>query len=83
MDILRHKNRIAEVFVRIDVRSLSLPFLTSVTEIARRHQLLLVTEDTHILRPSAKELMAAIRRSRSFAYVRDPDRFLSELARPE
>ena len=83
LDVLRDGNRIAELFVRFDVRSLSRPFLSRVVDIAQRRQLLVVTEDRHVLRPSVKELMAAIRRSRSFAYVRDPDGFLNELKRPE
>lgn len=39
-------------------RSLSFP--RRVVEIARRHRLLVVTEDSHVLRPSVNEHMAAI-----------------------
>jgi hypothetical protein len=79
-DVLRDSHRIAEVYGRLDVRRLSLPFLNRVVEIARRRNLLIVTEDRHVLRPSVKELLAAIHRSRSFAFVSDPEGFLNQLA---
>jgi hypothetical protein len=82
-DLLGQGARIAEVFGRLDVRTLSLPFLNRVVDIARRRDLLIVTEDRHVLRPSLKELLAAIHRSRSFAFVTDPEGFLDNLANIE
>jgi hypothetical protein len=82
-DVTREGKTIAEVYGRLDIRRLSLPFVNQVTEIARRRGLLIVTVDRHILRPSMKELLAAIRRSRSFAFVTDPEGFLSQLANLE
>lgn len=79
-DVLLDGPRIAEVYGRIDVRQLSLPFLNRLLEIARRRGLLFVTEDRHILRPSMRELLSAIHRSRSFAFVSDPEGFLNKLA---
>lgn len=80
IDVLREDHGIAEVFGRLDTRTLSLPFLNCLVEIARRHDLLIVTESRHVLRPSVKELLAAIRRSPSFAFVRDPEGFLRLLS---
>ena len=82
-DVLRDRHRIAEVYGRLDMRGLSLPFLNRVVEIARRRDLLIVTEDRHVLRPSMKELLAAIHRSRSFDFVTDPEGFLRQLANTE
>ena len=79
-DLLPTGPRISELFGRLDVRALSLPHLSRVIEMARRRDLLVVTEDRHILRPSMKEFLSAVRRSRSFAFVRDPDGFLDQLA---
>jgi hypothetical protein len=82
-DLLRDGHRIAEVFGRLDIRALSLPLVNRVVEIARRRDLLIVTEDRHVLRPSVKELLGAIHRSRSFAFVTDPEAFLKKLANTE
>lgn len=82
-DVLRHGSRISEVYGRLDMRGLSFPFLNRVVEIARRRALLIVTEDRHVIRPSMKELLAAIHRSSSFAFVADPEGFLSQLAGTE
>lgn len=82
-DLLRDRVAITEVYGRLDVRKLSLPFLNRVVEIARRYDLLIVSEDRHVLRPSVKELLVAIHRSRSFAYVTDPEGFLNQLAQED
>jgi hypothetical protein len=82
-DVLRDGHGIAEVYGRLDIRKLSLPFLNRVVEVAHRRDLLIVTEDRHVLRPSLKELLAAIHRSRSFAFVADPEGFLNRLANTE
>lgn len=78
--MLRNGPRITELYGRLDVRRFSLPFLNRVLALARRCGLLVVTEDRHVLRPSMKELLAAIHRSRSFAFVTDPEGFLRNLA---
>jgi hypothetical protein len=82
-DVLRDGQGIAEIDVRLDVRNLSVPFLNRIVELARRHGLLVVTEDRQVLQPSLKELLAAIHRSRCFAYVSDPEGFLSQLAKKD
>jgi hypothetical protein len=80
LDVTHDGQRITEVYGRIDVRKLSLPFLSRLLDIARKHNLLILTEDRHLLRPSMKELLGAIHRSRSFAFIADPEGFLSRLA---
>lgn len=80
LDVAHDGQRITEVYGRIDVRTLSLPFLNRLLDIARKHNVLIVTEDRHVLRPSMKELLGAIHRSRSFAFISDPEGFLSRLA---
>jgi len=82
-DVLRDGPQISEMYGRLDVRRPSLQFLNRIVEIARRHDLLIVTEDRHVLRPTMKELLAAIHRSRSFAFVIDPEGFLNRLADAE
>ena len=80
---LHDDDGVTEVHGRIDIRNLSLRFVNLLVEIARRHRLLILTEDRHVLRPSVKEVLAAIHRSRSFAYVSDPEGFLCKLAESE
>ena len=55
-DVWREGQGVAETFGRVDVRTLSMPYLNRVIDFARRHQLMLITEDRHVLRPSVKEL---------------------------
>jgi hypothetical protein len=80
-DVCLEAGRVVSVFGRVDVRRMSLPFLSSVVELARKLDLLILTQDNHVLRPSFKELVSAIRRSSSFRFVRDPEGFLKELAK--
>lgn len=82
-DIVRENQRMAEIFGRLDVRDLSLSFANRVIEMARRNDLLIIAEGRHVLRPSVKELMSAVRRSPSFAFVRDPEGFLRRLSEDE
>lgn len=82
-DILTDRGGISEVYGRIDVRKLSLPYLLRVVELARAHDLVLITEGSHILRPSLKEVISAIQRSPSFAFVGDPETFLKGIAGPD
>jgi hypothetical protein len=79
-DVVRDGRRIAEVRGRLDVRNLSLSYLNRVIDIARENGLLIVTESRHVLRPSVKELLAAIHRSPSFSFVGDPAAFLDRLS---
>ena len=60
---------------------MSLPHIERVVAFARKLDLLFLTEDRHLLRPSFRELVSAIRRSRSFAFVRDPEAFLEQIGR--
>ena len=81
--IIRENQRMAELSGRLDVRDLSLSFANRVIEMARRNDLLILTEGRHVLRPSVKELMSAVRRSPSFAFVKDPEGFLRRLSEHE
>jgi len=80
LTVILEDHRVAEVSGRVDVRHLSLAFLNRIIAIARRHGLLILTEGRYILRPSVRELLAAIQRSPSFAFVADPEEFLNRLA---
>jgi hypothetical protein len=80
-EVAHDRDQIIEVSARIDLRNLSLPYVANVTQLARRYDLLLVTEDRHILRPSFRELWAAIQRSSGFRFVQDPQKFVAELDR--
>lgn len=79
-DVSRDGGKLADVFGRIDVRDISMPYVNRVVEIARRYDLLIVTEGRHVLRPSVEDLVEAIRRSPAFAFVQDPEAFLTRLA---
>jgi hypothetical protein len=83
-DVSREGTRIVDVFARLDLRTLSRPFLDRVLETIRRHDLLIVVaEDGHVLRPSMEESLAAIRRSAGFRFITDPHAFFRELAKTE
>jgi hypothetical protein len=79
-DVIRENQRMAELLGRLDVRNLSLSFVNRVIDMARRNDLVIVTEGRHVLRPSVKELISAVRRSPSFAFVKDPEAFLRDLS---
>jgi hypothetical protein len=79
VDVTRDDGGIVDVYVRLDVRNLSFNFLNQLVELARRLDLLFLTEDRDLLRPSDKELLGAIRRSPAFSFVADPEAFLDRL----
>jgi hypothetical protein len=84
IDVSFEGDQIASVFGRIDVRDLSLVFLNSLVAIARRRDLIMLTEDRHLLSSmTVKAVLSAIHRSSSFAFVSDPEEFLRRLAESE
>ena len=79
VDVLMASDKIKEIFVRIDVRIISLIFLSKIIKIARTNSLVLLTSADQILEPSVKLLMNAIKRSGAFRFVLDPQDFLRKL----
>ena len=69
-----------EIFVRIDVRSISMTFLTRLIDIAERHNLILRLEDGVLLNPVRDGLLSAIHKSPAFAFVQDPVAFFRSLS---
>jgi hypothetical protein len=72
---------IADIFIRVDVRSLSQVFLVNLLELARKNDWLLRTQDERVFRPSLSRLLAAIHKSDAFRFVEDPRAFLDALER--
>lgn len=83
IDVVRSESTLDDVLVRFDLRTVSVSFVNKIVQVARTHRLVLLTEDNHVLRPSASELLAAFRRSASFRFVEDPIQFLEKLGRSE
>jgi len=79
IDVLIVNDRISEIFVRIDVRNISLVFMSKIVEFARSNRLVLLTSADQILEPSVKLLMNTIKRSSAFRFVLDPRDFLRKL----
>ena len=79
IDVLMINDKMIETFFRIDVRNISLVFLSKIIKFALANGLVLLTSAGQILQPSVKLLMNAIRRSGAFRFVLDPQDFLRKL----
>lgn len=79
VDLALKGGSIAEIFVRIDVRAVSISFLTGVIKLARKADLKFRMSNGRVLSPALRQLMEAIRGSPAFRYVEDPAGYLSML----
>lgn len=80
IDLVLRNGRVVDLFVRVDVRSISYTFLNGLIDLIRRNKWLTVTEQGKILQlSSVTDVLTEIRRSDAFRYVKDPKRFLDEL----
>jgi hypothetical protein len=80
VDLCFKENLLEAFFVRIDVRNISVSFLSSICKIAVEWDCLLLLENDLLVSPSVSNLMTAIRPSRSFRFVLDPEGFIAMLA---
>lgn len=81
IDISRKEGRLHGVFVRVDVRVISYNFLAAILAAARKHDWVIRTQDSRVLRPSFGGMMSEIQKSDCFRFVSDPDGFIREMAR--
>ena len=79
IDVLMENGMISEIFFRIDVRNISVVFLSKIVKFARANSLVLLTSADQILEPSVNLLMNTIKRSNAFRFVLDPQDFLKKL----
>lgn len=66
------KSLVEEIEFRIDVRQLSLSFVSSICAFARRLQCVLVTGENHLLAADESVMLAAINNSTAKRYLQDP-----------
>jgi hypothetical protein len=84
IDLLLDGARVAEVYLRVDVRQLPNAFLNSVVKLAQRFDCLWVTaDDMQVLEPGVRALAATIQNSEAARFVADPELFLDELSADE
>jgi len=81
VDIVFKENSVEAVFVRIDVRDISVQFLSDICSIAAEWDCLFLLGNDLLMSASVSSLLAAMRQSKSFHFVTDPEGFLSLLAR--
>jgi len=81
IDICRNKGMFSSIYVRVDVRDVSLVFIATLMDMARRNGCLLRTQEGRVIPPSFAIVLSAIRGSKAFRFVQDPQAFLDALAR--
>jgi hypothetical protein len=79
IDVVRQENSVTDVFVRIDVRDVSIIFVTELLRIARKNSWLIYSADGRLISPSLKKILKAIQDSAAYRFVQDPRRFLDSL----
>lgn len=78
-EIVWSAGNIDDVLARIDVRKLSKQFLQSIVDLAKRHDLVLLTTNKSIIEPDLGVLLEAIKSSDAYRFVMDPTGFLERL----
>jgi hypothetical protein len=80
VDLLCHGRVVVDILVRVDVRDLSHTFVAGVMDMARRHGWCVRLASGRVIAPSTTKVLAAIRDSDAFRFVRDPAGFLALLS---
>ena len=81
IDTWRNKGTLSSIYVRVDVREVSLVFIATLMDMARRNGCLLRTQEGRVIPPSVAIVLSAIRGSKAFRFVQDPQAFLDALAK--
>ena len=77
--ILREGEDCLEVNARFDLRTISREIAAAVLDFARELDCWFVTEDRRVIAAEFGDLIAAIRTSKAYSFLEDPDAFLNEL----
>lgn len=81
IDLVRDEAGIVDVFVRIDVRQLSKPFIGGLITVCRSLDCVLFTEQQEVIASEEAVLLRAISKSEAARFVDDPRDFLDNLQR--
>lgn len=79
IDALYGLNGLEDIFVRVDVRDISVRFISEILSLARSLNLIVRLPDGRIIRPSPQKLLEAIRISDSAKFVADPKSFFQTI----
>ena len=80
VDLSGTDGKLEEWFVRFDLRHPSFSFLHSIIDLAQRYNGVFVSSRNYVIPPSYTNLLDHIRRSDSFRFVENPEKFFEELA---
>lgn len=77
--VILEDNEVAEIYARVDVRSLDRAFLENLSEFSRKRVCLFLTEDGKLIEPNVDLLLSEIAQSNALAFVSDPVGFLEKI----
>jgi hypothetical protein len=80
IEIVINDGKVEDFFIRVDVRDISQVFLINVLGLARTRDWVVRSENGIVSSPSLAKVLADIRASQSFRFVRDPTEFLAKLS---
>ena len=77
--VILEDNEVAEIYARVDVRSIDRAFLENLSEFSRERDCLFLTENGKLIEPEVDLLLREIVKSNAFAFVSDPIGFLNSI----
>jgi len=81
IEVYSHDSRVDAVFVRFDLRDLSMPLLQGITELARSQDWVFVAaENLRVIPPNVADLLRRSRASHAAQFVANPDGLLVAFA---
>lgn len=83
IEILREQADIADIRVRVDIKSCPELFLKNLIPIAIQFGLVMIDDQYHVIKPTEHEVLTSMRRSSAFRFVHDAHAYLDDLRRKE
>ena len=80
IDLSGEDGKLEEWFLRIDLRHPSFSFLQAIVGLVQRFDGVFVSSRNYVIPPSYTKLLDHIRRSDSFRFVENPEKFFEELS---
>lgn len=77
--VVSHEDTFNEIIIRFDVRNISYEFIRSVVDVAKKFDLVILTDKMQVLEPNYYGLLNTIKLSGAARFVRDPMAFLDTL----
>ncbi|XYH97309.1 hypothetical protein ACMHYB_57725 [Sorangium sp. So ce1128] len=83
LTMVREGNRVVEVLLRVDLRSVQRADLVRLLDGFRRARVVLIDEAKQLHEPALPAVLHALRMSTAWKYARDPRAFIASLSDPE